>query len=91
MNNVLALDTSEGCVRNYWMGCGLQALYILTHAVIHVIDMYLILEGISLKKLREGIGPGGGGQSDPFPLLLTPFIRLTRYLAHTISVVCTFN
>ena len=34
---------------------------------------------------------GGGGQLDPSPLLLTPFIRLTRYLAHTMSVLCNFN
>ena len=34
---------------------------------------------------------GGGGQSDPSPLLLTLFIRLTRYLAHIMSILCTFN
>ena len=34
---------------------------------------------------------GGGCQSGPSPLLLTPFIRLTRYLAHIMSVLCTFN
>ena len=34
---------------------------------------------------------GGGVQSDPSPLLLTPFIRLTIYLAHIMSVLCTFN
>ena len=34
---------------------------------------------------------GGGGRSDPSPLLSTPFIRLTWYLAYTISFLCTFN
>ena len=53
----------------------------------------LTLEGISLEKLYEGIRGGGGGvgQSNPSPLLLTSFIRLTRYLAHIMSVLCTFN
>ena len=52
----------------------------------------LTLEGVSLKKLNEGIrGGGGGSQSDSTPLLLTPFTRLTRYLAHIMSVLCTFN
>ena len=38
----------------------------------------LTLEGISLKMLHEGRRTGGwGGQSDPSPPLLTPFIRLT--------------
>ena len=45
------------------------------------IKMILTLEGIKPKELYEGIrrglGEGGGGQSDPFPLLSTPFFRLT--------------
>ena len=34
---------------------------------------------------------GGGDQLDPYPLLLTPFVRLATYLAHIMSVLCTFN
>ena len=50
------------------------------------------LEGIRLRKLHEGIRGGGGGEeSHPSPLLLTRFIRLTRYLTHIISVPCTFS
>ena len=30
-------------------------------------------------------------QSDPSPPLLTPFIRLTWYLAHIMSFFCTSN
>ena len=58
------------------------------------IAIYLTLEGINLNKLQEGIRGGGGGvgvQLEPSPLLLTPFIRLTRYLARIMSVLCTFN
>ena len=43
------------------------------------------------KVTRRHKGGGGGAQSDPSPLLLTPFIRLTRYLAHIMSVLCIFN
>ena len=43
------------------------------------------------KVTRRHKGEGGGGQSDPSPLLLTPFIRLTRYLTHIMSVLCTFS
>ena len=56
-----------------------------------IVYILLTLEGISLKMLYEGIRGGGRGQSDLSPLLLTPFIRLTRYLAHIMSVLCTFN
>ena len=60
------------------------------HARVSLVSLGLALEGISLKMLHEGI-KWGGGQSDPSPLLSTPLIRLTRYLAHIMSVLCTFN
>ena len=59
-----------------------------------ILDFYktrLTLEGIRQKKLHEGISGGGGGQSDSSTLLLAPFIRLTRYLAHIMNVLCSFN
>ena len=43
---------------------------------------------VTRRHKREG---GGGVKSDPSPLLLTPFIRLTRYLAHKMSVLRPFN
>ena len=43
----------------------------------------LTREGISLKKLHKGIS--GGAQSDPSPVILTPLIRLTWYLAHIVK------
>ena len=43
-----------------------------------------------VKKVTRRHG-GGGGHSEPSPLLLTPFIRLTRYLAHIMSVLCTIK
>ena len=51
--------------------------------------LQLTLERHKVKKVtrRHKRGEGGGGQSDPSPLLLTPFIRLTRYLAHIMSVL----
>ena len=41
-----------------------------------------------VKKLHEGIR---GDQSNPSPLLFTPSIQITKYLAHIMSVLCTFN
>ena len=49
------------------------------------------ISGHKVKKVTRRHGGGGGVQSDPSPLLLTPFIRLTRYLAHIICVPFTFN
>ena len=47
-----------------------------TSATMHIISSCeLTLEGISLKKLHRAIRRGG--QLDPSPPLLTPFIRLT--------------
>ena len=57
--------------------------------MINVLDMF---RNRVNKVTQRHNGGGGGGQSDPSPLLLlTPFIRLTRYLAHIMSVLCTFN
>ena len=49
-----------------------------SHSLNYVLweNIALTLEGISSKKLHESIR--GGGQSDPSPPPLTPFIRLLK-------------
>ena len=60
--------------------------HILQHFITHIFNS----RRHKVKKVTRR-HKGGGGQSDPSPLFLTPLIRLTRYLAHIMSVLCTFN
>ena len=71
----------------YW--CGISLGMLKKETIVCIFD--LNPRRHKVKKVTRRHKGGGGGQSDPSPLLLTPFIRLTRYLAHIMSVLCTFN